>query len=276
MMELVDSHSHLFLEEFTDDLPQVIMRAKAAGITHVFMPNIDSTTVEPMLKVCADYKGYCFPMIGLHPTSVNAGYRKELEVVERCLHDSRYVAIGEVGIDLYWEQTFLKEQLTVFEKQIEWALSCDLPLVIHCREAFEYVYGSLQKYDGIQGIWHSFMGTAEEAARIVETTNLLIGVNGSVTFKKSTLPFVLPHVPLSRIVLETDAPYLSPVPNRGKRNESANLLYTLQKVAEIYAEPIEKVAQVTTRNALNVFSRSEESIETFCMNQPENEESTCM
>lgn len=137
-MRLVDSHSHLFLEEFSEDLPQVIKRARVAGVTHIFMPNIDSSTIESMLRVCSEYKGYCFPMIGLHPTSVNADYRKELDfVAEYLTMPNEYVAIGEIGIDLYWDRTFLEEQLIVFEQQVEWALKYDLPIVIHCREAFE-------------------------------------------------------------------------------------------------------------------------------------------
>ena len=140
-MRLVDSHSHLFLDEFKSDLPQVITRAKAAGVTHIFMPNIDSTTIEPMLRVCADYKDYCFPMIGLHPTSVNGEYAKELSVVaEQLAVPNDYVAIGEIGMDLYWDKTFLKEQQRVFEQQLQWALSYALPVVVHCRDAFELIY----------------------------------------------------------------------------------------------------------------------------------------
>ena len=146
-MRLVDSHSHLFLEEFSEDLPQVIKRARVAGVTHIFMPNIDSSTIESMLRVCSEYKGYCFPMIGLHPTSVNADYRKELDfVAEYLTMPNEYVAIGEIGIDLYWDRTFLEEQLIVFEQQVEWALKYDLPIVIHCREAFDYIYRVLEPY----------------------------------------------------------------------------------------------------------------------------------
>ena len=259
MMKIVDSHSHLFLDDFVDDLPQVVKRAQEAGITHIFMPNIDSTTVEAMLKVCTDYDGFCFPMLGLHPTSVDEGYQQELYRLESYLSDTRFVAIGEIGIDLYWDKTYLKEQVMAFEQQIEWALSYNLPVVIHCRDAFDQVYSSLQKFSGsnIQGIWHSFMGTVEEAAAIVENSNLFIGVNGSVTFKKSSLPSVLPEIPLSRLVLETDSPYLTPIPYRGKRNESAYLRFTLQKVAEIYGCSVEDVAKNTTENALRLFLKHE-------------------
>ena len=253
---LVDSHSHLFLEEFADDLPQVLQRAREAGVTHIFMPNIDSTTIESLLSVCAAYKEFCFPMIGLHPTSVNENYKKELDIVAGQLASSNgYVAIGEIGLDLYWDKTFLREQLLAFEKQVEWALEYHLPIVIHTREAFDYIYKVLQPYKetGLTGIFHSFTGTSEEAAKLLDFPGFMIGINGVVTFKKSQLPEVLKDVPLARIVLETDSPYLTPVPNRGKRNESARLKDTLIKVAEIYRESPEVVAEATSENALKVF-----------------------
>lgn len=255
-MRLIDSHSHLFLEEFAEDLPQVMERAKEAGVTHIFMPNIDSTTIEPMLRVCSEYKEYCFPMIGLHPTSVNAEYEKELEIVAKELSSlNKYVAIGEIGMDLYWDKTFLKEQELALDRQIRWALEYDLPVVIHCREAFDCIYKVLKSYEStpLRGIFHSFTGTKEEAARIMEFPDFLIGINGVVTFKKSALPEVLKNIPLERLVLETDSPYLTPVPNRGKRNESAYVKDTLIKVSEVYCEPPEKVAQITSENALKVF-----------------------
>ena len=236
-MRLIDTHSHLFLEEFSEDLPQVIERARSAGVTHIFMPNIDSTTIDSMLSVCNTYNDYCFPMIGLHPTSVNADYEKELEIVARELRSfNKYIAIGEVGMDLYWDKTFLKEQQIVLDKQINWALEYDLPVVIHCRDAFGYIYNVLEPYKNtsLKGVFHSFTGTDDEAARILEFSGFLIGINGVVTFKKSRLPEVLTKIPLEKIVLETDSPYLTPVPNRGKRNESAYVKDTLMKVSDIY------------------------------------------
>ena len=211
---LIDTHSHLFLEEFSDDLPQVMERARQAGVSRIFMPNIDSTTIEPMLSVCADYPEYCYPMIGLHPTSVN-----------------------------------------VFEKQIEWALEYKLPIVIHSREASDYIYKVMQPYKNtaLTGIFHSFTGSAEEAARLLEFDGFMLGINGVVTFKKSSLPEALLTVPLERIVLETDSPYLTPVPNRGKRNESANVRDTFLKLVEIYQTTPEYLSQATSENALKVF-----------------------
>lgn len=255
-MRLIDTHSHLFLEEFSEDLPQVIERARSAAITHIFMPNIDSTTIDSMLSVCNTYNDYCFPMIGLHPTSVNADYEKELEIVARELRSfNKYIAIGEVGMDLYWDKTFLKEQQIVLDKQINWALEYDLPVVIHCRDAFGYIYNVLEPYKNtsLKGVFHSFTGTDDEAARILEFSGFLIGINGVVTFKKSRLPEVLTKIPLEKIVLETDSPYLTPVPNRGKRNESAYVKDTLMKVSDIYRMSPEAVGRVTSENALKVF-----------------------
>lgn len=253
---LIDSHSHLFLEEFSEDLPQVIERARNAGVSHIFMPNIDSTTIEPLLAVCQQYKGYCFPMIGLHPTSVNADFEQELSLVESYLKRANdFVAVGEIGIDLYWDKTYLKEQLVAFERQVQWALEYQLPIVIHCREAFEYIYKVLIPYKdtSLKGVFHSFIGTAEEAAKIMEFSNFKIGINGVVTFKKSSLPEVLKQVPLDCIVLETDSPYLTPVPNRGKRNESAYLCDTLLKVSQVYEKSLELVSEQTSENALILF-----------------------
>ena len=255
-MVLVDSHSHLFLETFAEDLPQVMERARAAGVSHIFMPNIDCTTIEPMLSVCAAYKGFCFPMIGLHPTSVHASYEKELAIMEAHLAaPNEFVAIGEVGMDLYWDKTFLKEQRAAFEKQIEWALTYDLPIVIHSREAFEPIYKTLLPYKdtSLRGIFHSFTGSCEEASRLLEFSQFLIGINGVITFKNSQLPIALREIPLQRVVLETDSPYLTPMPNRGKRNESAYVKEILIKVADVYQNTPEAVAQSTSENALKMY-----------------------
>ena len=195
---LIDTHSHLFLEEFSDDLPQVMERARQAGVSRIYMPNIDSTTIESMLSVCADYPDFCYPMIGLHPTSVNESYRQELSIVrERLEAPNNFVAIGEIGLDLYWDKTFLNEQLYVFEKQIEWALEYKLPIVIHSREAFDYIYKVMEPYKNtaLTGIFHSFTGNAEEAARLLEFGGFMLGINGVVTVKKSSLPDTMLTVP---------------------------------------------------------------------------------
>ena len=262
-MRLIDSHSHLFLEEFAEDLPQVMARAREAGVTHIFMPNIDSTTIGPMLRVCREYKGYCYPMIGLHPTSVGADYEKELEIVARELASpNEFVAVGEIGMDLYWDKTFLREQQRVLDRQIEWALEYGLPVVLHCREAFDHIYNVLKPYQQtpLKGIFHSFTGTSEEACRIMEFADFMIGINGVVTFKKSTLPEVLKNIPLERIVLETDSPYLTPVPFRGKRNESSYIPLIAQKIAELTGLETKKIEEITTQNALNLFNLQCENV----------------
>lgn len=259
-MEMIDTHSHLFLDEFTNDLPEVIARARKAGVVKICMPSIDCATFESLMEVCRQYKDYCYPMIGLHPTSVNTGYEKELQALKRQLGKGhKFVAIGEVGMDLYWDTTFLHEQVKAFEEQIEWSLSYNLPLVIHSRNSFQEVFQMLEKYKDkpLSGIFHSFTGTLEEAQKLLGFPGFYLGINGVVTFKKSTLPEVLENVPLERVVLETDSPYLAPVPNRGKRNESANLKDTLLKLADIYRMEPEQIANITTKNALEVFKMSE-------------------
>ena len=256
-MNFIDTHSHLFLEEFAEDLPLVMQRAKSAGVSRIYMPNIDCSTIKPLLDTVAQYPDYCFPMIGLHPTSVNADFREELKVMKEMLDQSHpFVAIGEVGMDLYWDRTFINEQFEAFETQIQWSAEYQLPLVIHSRDSFEEVYQVIKRneHKNLKGIFHSFTGTVEEAERLLQFDGFYLGINGVVTFKKSTLPEVLKSVPLERIVLETDSPYLTPAPNRGKRNESANVKDTLLKLAAIYQCSPENVAEITTMNALKIFS----------------------
>ena len=256
-MNFIDTHSHLFLEEFAEDLPLVMQRAKAVGVGRIYMPNIDCSTIKPLLDTVARYPDYCFPMIGLHPTSVNSGFREELKAMKEMLVQSHpFVAIGEVGMDLYWDRTFINEQVEAFETQIQWSAEYQLPLVIHSRDSFEEVYQVIKRNEdkNLKGIFHSFTGTKEEAERLLQFDGFYLGINGVVTFKKSTLPEVLKSVPLERLVLETDSPYLTPAPNRGKRNESANVKDTLLKLAAIYQCPAEEVAEITTRNALKIFN----------------------
>ena len=255
MMAFVDTHTHLYVEEFDEDRELALIRAGEAGVARLFMPNIDDTTVDAMLALCRSHEG-CYPMIGFHPTSVDADWKAHLAAVRRWLDSPQtFYGIGEVGLDLYWDKTYKKEQMQAFEIQIEWALEHDLPLVVHCREAYPELFEVLAPYKntGLRGIFHSFTGTEEEAARLLEYTGFLLGINGVVTFKKSVLPSVLPHVPLGRIVLETDSPYLAPVPYRGKRNESAYLVEVAGKLSEIYSVPLEEIARVTTENACRMF-----------------------
>lgn len=263
---MIDTHSHLFVEEFTDDLTEVIQRAKEAGITHVLMPNIDDTTVADMLNVCSAYPGYCFPMIGFHPTSVDGESMEKVKTMKGLLTEGHpYIAIGEVGLDLYWDKTYLKEQQQVLDEQIHWALEYDLPLVIHCREAFSELFEVLAPYKNTQlsGIFHSFTGTPEEMEQVLDYDRFMIGINGVVTFKKSTLPQILQTVPLERLVLETDSPYLAPVPYRGKRNETSYIIKVAEKLAEVHGVEVGEIKKETTRNALKVFKRVEKVFKVY-------------
>ena len=257
---MIDTHSHIFESEFLDDLPEVITRAKEVGVQKIFLPNIDDTTVDAMLEVCRRYPGYCYPMLGFHPTSVDADALKKVkEMKKRLTKGHPYIAIGEVGLDLYWDKTYIKEQKQVLEEQIQWALEEDLPLVIHCREAFPELFEVLRPYKEtkLSGVFHSFTGTVEEAEELVDYTRFMIGVNGVVTFKKSTLPDALKIIPMERLVLETDSPYLAPVPFRGKRNETSYVKRVALKLAELYEMEIGEVERQTTANALKVFKISE-------------------
>lgn len=260
MYKIIDTHSHLFVEEFNEDRSDVMRCAREAGVRHVLMPNIDLNTVEPMLSVCEAYPGFCYPMIGLHPTEVNADYRQSLDALKEIFvsHPQSFIAIGEVGLDLYWDKTYKQEQLVVLEEQIGWALEYDLPLVIHTREAFPELYALFSHYKDtpIRGVFHSFTGTAEEAQSLLEFPGFLLGINGVVTFKKSTLPEALREVPLSRLVVETDSPYLAPTPYRGKRNESAYIVRVVERLAELYSCSPEVVAEQTFANAANLFRLS--------------------
>lgn len=257
---MIDTHSHLFVEEFAEDLPAVVERARTAGVVRICMPNIDDTTVDDMLKVCAAYKDYCYPLLGYHPTSVAADYAPKLSAMKRLLSDNHpYIGIGEVGMDLYWDKTYLKEQQAALDEQIQWALEYNLPLVIHCREAFPELFEVMEPYKNtaLSGIFHSFTGTADEVLQVMEYSRFMLGINGVVTFKKSTLPQILSLVPIDRIVLETDSPYLAPVPFRGKRNESSYIKNVALKLAEIYGLDFPEVDRITTDNALKVFKMAE-------------------
>jgi TatD DNase family protein len=257
MYKIIDTHSHLFVEEFDVDRSEVMQRAREVGVQHVLMPNIDLASVAPMLQVCQEYRGFCYPMLGLHPTEVGADYPVVLSKLKALLdrQPQTFLAIGEVGLDLYWDKTYKDEQIAALEEQIAWALEYDLPLVIHSREAFDEIYTLFSRYkdSSLRGIFHSFTGTADEAQALLEFPGFLLGINGVATFKKSTIPEALSHVPLTRVVVETDSPYLAPVPYRGKRNESAYVVRVVEKLAEIYGLTAESVAAQTYANAATLF-----------------------
>lgn len=261
-MKLIDTHTHLYLEEFDPEQPELVNKARESGIDKLFLPNVDLTTIDRMHALCDAYPGFAYPMMGLHPTSVGKDYVAALKQTESYLDKRRYYAIGEIGIDLYWNKTYLKEQQEVFEMQLQWSLDMNLPVAIHNREAFPYTLESIYKIGAgkLRGVFHSFTGTENELAEIEKLPNFKIGVNGVITFKNSRLSEVLQHTSLTKIVLETDAPYLAPVPYRGKRNEPHYLWKTAKKVAETFSVPLEKAAETTTSNALALFGNKDKLI----------------
>lgn len=250
----IDSHTHLYLDAFSDDRDAMVKRALDAGITRMFLPNIDSSTTEHMFLMARDYPGQCFPMMGLHPTSVKENYEEELTAIKKQLDRPGVVAIGETGIDLYWDKTFIREQEIAFKTQIGWAKKMGLPLVIHARDSFKEIFRMMDEAgtDGLSGVFHSFTGGTEEL-RTALSYGFKIGINGIVTFKNSDLWQIISEIPPDRLLLETDSPFLAPVPFRGRRNESAYLVHIARKVAEIYNLNIEEVGAITTRNALELF-----------------------
>jgi TatD DNase family protein len=255
---MIDTHAHLYAEEFDSDRDAVIERAKAAGVTNIILPNIDSSSLDAMLKLEEKHPGFCHAAIGLHPTSVNADYQRELNLIESELKRRPYLAIGEIGIDLYWDKTYAKEQILAFQQQLKWALAYNKPVIIHVRNSFRETMDAMEPFRnrGLRGVFHSFGGTIEEATEIIEFGGFLLGINGILTFKNSMLGDVLKQIELRHIVLETDAPYLTPVPYRGKRNESAFLSYTAHQIASLQSTSYEAVVKQTTKNALNLFKIS--------------------
>lgn len=256
-MEFVDTHAHLDVGDFKDDLPQVVARAKAAGVGKVFIPAIDLKSIGGVVKVCQSYPGYAYPMIGLHPEEVKADYKRVLEKMRTLLEAGvKLIAIGEVGLDYYWSREFEAEQREAFEEQVRWSVESRLPLVIHCRKAQNDMVRILRKYQGDLpgGVFHCFTGNGLEAAELLSFPRFVLGIGGVLTFKNSHLPEVLPaNVPLERIVLETDSPYMAPVPHRGERNESAFVALVLRKLAECYGVADEEVAEKTNLGVRRVF-----------------------
>lgn len=257
---LIDTHTHLFSEEYKEDIDDVVNRAKQAGVGAVVLPNIDVSTVEAMMKLYYRYPDYCYPAIGLHPTSVKENYKEELEVLRTELEEYKdcVVGVGEIGIDLYWDRSYIKEQVYSFNKQIEWAIEYCLPVIIHNRDAFEVVVDVMDNYkneSNLKGVFHSFTGTLEEANRLLEYKNFMLGINGVATFKNSNLFEIVKHIPLERLLLETDSPYLTPVPYRGKRNESSYISLVADKIASTCNVGIDYLQEITTQNALRLFDK---------------------
>ena len=251
---MIDTHTHLYSEEFDKDRAEMIARAKAAGVTRCFIPAIDSSYTERMFQLKNEYPHYVFLMNGLHPCNVKENYKEELTHVENLMPTHSFCAIGEIGIDLYWDKTFLKEQQEAFAWQIQLAKKHQLPIVIHCREAFEEVFEVLEseKGDDLFGIFHCFSGTEAQAHRAIGY-GLHLGIGGVVTFKNGNIDKFLRNIDLQHIVLETDSPYLAPVPYRGKRNESAYIVQVADKLSDIYELPVDEIKRITTENATKIF-----------------------
>lgn len=253
-MQFIDTHCHLDGEEFRDDLDAVVTRAREAGVAAIGVPGINLDSCQTVLELCRRYPGYCYPMLGLHPEDVKSDWREVLNRIKISL-TSNPIAIGEVGLDYYWSREFEKEQLEAFEEQVRWAVELQLPLMIHCRKAQNEMVAILKKYqkDLPGGVFHCFTGNEHEAEELLQFEKFALGVGGVSTFKKSHLPEVLPAVvPLERIVLETDAPYMAPVPKRGERNEPAFVALVLKRLAEAYGVSEEEVAQKTNENVARV------------------------
>jgi TatD DNase family protein len=253
-MLLIDTHSHIYLPEFDNDLDDVIKRAVDEGIGKIILPNIDSSSISRLHKTADNYPDYCVPLMGLHPTSVKEDFEVEIERIFDQFKKYPYKGIGEIGIDLYWDKTYLKEQVYVFEKQLMYAIQNDLPVVIHARNSFEEIFLSISKphFKGLKGIFHAFTGNIEQAEFITDL-GFKIGIGGILTYKKSGLDETVKSIDLEQIVLETDSPYLPPVPNRGKRNESSFVKFSAAKLAEIKNVTIEEVFRITTKNAREIF-----------------------
>lgn len=253
-MQLVDTHTHLYLPEFDSDRDEMISRALDCGVEKLLMPNIDVRSVDAMLSAANRYKGICLPMIGLHPTSVKDDYADQLKVLEETFTREDFVAVGEIGIDLYWDRSHLKEQLEAFRYQVAYAVSKGLPVVIHSRDSFPEVFSVIDEFSGqkLRGVMHAFSGTVADAERAVEG-GFMLGIGGPLTFKNSKLVNAVKAVGISNIILETDSPYLAPVPHRGKRNESSYIPIINRKLAEVLEVDEKESALVTFENSCRLF-----------------------
>lgn len=257
-MKLIDTHAHIYSTKFDADRDKIIEEIKAAGVSRIYMPNVDVGTIDRMLDCESRYGDLCIPMMGLHPCDVKEDFEAQLRVMEGWLNRRQFAAIGEIGTDLYWDKTTFDIQKEALEIQVEWAKQRQLPIVLHCRESIDQTIELIEKWhDGkLRGIFHCFTGTLDQANRIIEM-GFLLGIGGVVTYKNGGLDQVIPPFGLKSLVLETDAPYLAPVPYRGKRNTPAYLPEIAQKVGDLVNQPIEKVAEITSFNALNLFKEIE-------------------
>jgi TatD DNase family protein len=254
MTKLIDTHAHIYLEEFREDIEEVLAQSKEAGVDQIYMPNIDASTIDSMLDLELRFPDICVPMMGLHPCYVKENYAEELKIVESWFAKRKFCAVGEIGIDLYWDKTFVDDQLKAFEFQLDLAKSLDIPVVIHCRDSIDMTIEVVRKkQDGrLRGIFHCFSGTLDHAKQIIDL-GFLLGIGGVVTFKNGGLDKVIPHINLDHMVLETDSPYLAPAPFRGKRNMPSYLQHIAIKIAGLKSCEMAEVANISTKNAKKMF-----------------------
>lgn len=252
---IIDTHTHLYSSQFDDDRTEMIQRAIAAGVEILCLPNIDLESIAGMHALETQFPDHCHAMMGLHPCSVDENWEATLQTMRSHIDSRNYIAIGEIGVDLYWDKTFRAEQMEAFRVQINWAKEKQWPIVIHARDSFPEIFEVIDQENDerLRGIFHCFTGTAEDAKKIDNYGGFLLGIGGVVTYKKSDLPEVLKTVSPEKLVLETDAPYLPPVPFRGKRNESAYVMHTAEKLAEIYEMPLRQLTDLTSKNAIELF-----------------------
>ncbi len=252
---MIDTHAHLYLEHFNDDLDEVIYRIRINGIDRVYLPNVDASTIVALNHLVKLDQNVFFPMMGLHPCSVGEDWKNQLKTIYTELKNKSYVGVGEIGIDLYWDKTFAKEQESVYRTQINWAIELNIPIVIHSRESLDQTIGVVQEMQNgkLSGIFHCFNGSLNQAKRIMDL-GFYLGIGGVVTYKNAGVDKVVAQLPLESLVLETDSPYLSPVPFRGKRNESSYLIYIAEKIASIKEVQPEEVTRITTANAMKIFN----------------------
>lgn len=251
----VDTHTHLFVDAFDDDRSEIVQKAIDAGVEKMLLPNIDIDTIDAMNNLAKDFPQHCFPMMGLHPGSIKEDWEERLEVVRKHLFEGDYIAVGEIGMDLYWDKTFVKEQAEAFRRQVEWAKELKLPIVIHAREAFEPIFEILDEIndDSLTGVFHCFTGTEEQANHVIQYGGFKLGIGGVLTYKKAALDQVLEKIDLKHLILETDSPYLPPVPYRGKRNESSYILHIAEKLTDVYGVPLSQIEEMTTNSARELF-----------------------
>jgi len=254
---MIDTHAHIYSSKFDEDREEVVDRAEKEGVKYLLLPNIDLDSIGPMIDLCESHKN-CIPMMGLHPCSIDAGYSNTLEKIRIELFNSKeqYIAVGEIGIDLYWDKTYVQEQMDSFRKQIQWAKELKLPIVIHARDSFPEIFQVLDQENDrdLSGVFHCFSGTESDAQHILSYGGFKMGIGGTITYKKSKLPDVIKNIDLEHILLETDSPYLAPRPFRGKRNESSYLTYVVTKLSEIYECSENEIIEKTTLNAEELFN----------------------